>query len=172
MIEYWDGVSFKEIDVVSPRYYRPSLEAVRIPREAIGDGRGVHIRVTATKRHRVQGVALCAPQKKMSPEIERFSPSRVFLKRENKDYAGVVSKKYSGEYLHTIPADVVDVSFPVGESVQKEGTQVAYVIEAGGVYTPASRETQQRAGDWVSKLDGESRAVLDELYALKTDAGR
>ncbi|MDP3725705.1 MAG: hypothetical protein Q8R36_00735 [bacterium] len=168
VVDYWNGNSFKLIDVFSPRYYQPSLNAVAIPKEAIQKNGDVSIRVTATKRHKVHSAILVAPNKKVSCRTQKFSVAKAFHNRERKDYAEVLNKQYSGEYMRTIPADVVDVSFKVGDSKLSESEQEAYILQTGGIYTVADEETQKEAGDWVNKLDSESQSVLRELYALRT----
>ena len=166
VVEYKQGSSFNRIDVVSPRYYQPSLTAVSIPKEAVDENGDVFIRITPTKRHKIYATTLVAPQKKLPYQTKRFEVSKVVHQRENKDYTAIVNKKYSGEYLHTIPGDTVDISFDVTDSKLTSSEQEAYILEAGGVYTPASDATQKMAGDWVSKLDYQSRTILNHLYSL------
>lgn len=168
VVEYWNGVSFVPLDIYLPRYYQPTLNTITVPTHAIQPSGEVHLRVTATKRHKVYFAGLIAPKKHISSRTERFSVEKAFHKREGKDYTEILNKPRSGEYLHTIPGDVVDITFEVGESKILKSEQESYVLRAGGVYTAVSREARQEAGDWVSRLDPESRAFLENLYALNT----
>lgn len=168
VVEYWNGVSFVPLDIYLPRYYQPTLNTITVPTHAIQPSGEVHLRVTATKRHKVYFSGLVAPKKYISPRTERFSVKKAFHKREGKDYTEILNKSRSGEYLHTIPGDVVDITFEVGESKILKSEQESYVLRAGGVYTALSKEARQEAGDWVSRLDPESRAFLENLYALNT----
>ena len=168
VIEYYDGVVFKKIDIVEPRYYQPSVDAISIPEEAILDNGEVTIRVSATKKHNVTSALLMSPKEFLPYKIEKLSVSKAFHNREKSDYAHVLNTDGSKQYLHTIPADVVDIEFETPNlkedpSIQKE----AYLVKAKGFYAAASEETQRTAGDWVNKLDPESHEWLKETYSLK-----
>lgn len=166
VIEYKEGDAYTAVDIVSPRYYKPSLYAVSIPKAAIGKDGEIEVRIRATKRHKVHAAFLAAPREKLGYRVEKFAPTTVFHRREKKDYTAVVAQARSKDYLHTIPGDVIDVSFGVAPSTKSPEESEAYVLESGGIYTSASKETQLRAGNWVEKLDPESQAILRSLYTL------
>lgn len=169
VIEYWNGKIFQKIDVVQPRYYQSTTEAVVIPAEAIQNNKEVNLRITATKRHKVTSAFLVAPKKQLSYKSTVLKPRKVFHQRTERDYSDVINQKNSKEYLHTISADIVDVEFDVPQVNTKEkvaDNNEAYLVQAGGYYAPASEETQRVAGDWVAKLDPEAREWLKEMYSL------
>lgn len=173
VVEYWNGATFEKTEVFSSiRYYQPSLNTIAIPAKAIQSSGDVRLRITATHRHKIHFAGLVAPRKHPAVRTERFSVKSAFHKRERKDYAEVLNVQYSGKYLHTIPADVADVSFEVGEPNISLEEQCAYVLQAGGVYTYANEETQRKAGDWVSKLDPEAQSFLQETYELYARSSR
>ena len=169
IVEYWNENVFQKVDVVYPRYCHSNVEVVAIPTEAIQESGEVIVRVRATKRHNVTAAFLAAPQKHLSSKVDTLKVSRAFHHRTQQDYANILNQKNSKEYLHTIPADVVDVEFNMSPSRKNSASsqQEAYLIRAGGYYTPASEETQRLAGDWVAKLDPEAREWLKEMYSLK-----
>ncbi|MBI2108963.1 MAG: hypothetical protein HYT93_02150 [Parcubacteria group bacterium] len=168
IIEYWNGISFVPLDIYSPRYYQPTLNTITIPKEAIQKRGNVQLRVTATKKHKVYFAGLISPKKNLSYETEQFSVARAYHKREEKDYARILNSPRSGEYLHTIPGDVVDVSFKVVKPNISSNEQYAFMLQAGGVYTAASEEAQKEAGDWAGRLDLDSKSFLKKLYTLNT----
>ncbi|MEK7178916.1 MAG: hypothetical protein AAB727_01530 [Patescibacteria group bacterium] len=174
IVEGWNGASFQTIDVFSPRYYQPTLNAIAIPKNVVQDNGDVHIRITSTKRHKIHYTSLIVPREESSYRTETFSVSKAFLQREKRDYATTLNEPYSGEYMHVIPGDIVDVEFPVIPTNIDDNEQESYLLQAGGVYTDASEETQRLAGDWVSNLDPEAKSFLQELYSLRRyhDAGR
>ena len=168
VVEYKTGDEWKIADVVQPRYYQPTLEAVEIPNEAINQSKKVSLRVTATKKHNITNAILVAPKKKLDAQVETLNVKKATSQRTKSDYASVLNKKFSGEYLHTIPADIVDVEFDTPSvSSKKEGSiKSAYVLEAWGYYANLSDEAAEVAGNWVNKLDPEARAWLKDMYAL------
>lgn len=168
VVEYWNGASFVPLDIYSPRYYQPTLNTITVPAHTIQPSGEVRLRITATKRHKVYFAGLMAPKKNISSRVKKLSVKKAFHKREEKDYAEILNKPHSGEYLRTIPGDVVDVAFKAEESKILKSEQESYVLQAGGVYTAVSGEARQEAGDWVSRLDSESRAFLENLYTLNT----
>lgn len=170
IVEYWNGTAFEEIEVFSSiRYYQPSLNTIAVPARAVQSSGEVRLKITATHRHKVHFAGLVAPEKHLTVRTEQFHVAKAFHRREGRDYADVLNQQYSKEYLHTIPADVVDVSFKVGEPKVSSEEQYAYIVRAGGVYTYANEETQHKAGNWVSRLDPEAQSFLREMYALRAD---
>jgi len=168
VIEYWNGSIFKEIDVIQPRYYQPNIDAISVPKEAILDNGEVVIQVTATKRHNVSSALLVSPKEYLPYEIEELKPTKVFHKRENLDHTETIEKEGSKQYLHTIPADVVDIEFeqPQQKNVSPLRTE-AYLMKSKGFYVPATEASQRTAGNWVEKLDPEAREWLKQMYSLK-----
>jgi len=173
IVEYSDAGAYHQIDVIQPRYYQKTLEAILIPSQAIQASGEVTLRVRATKRHHVTDIALVAPKKFLPFQVTTLSVSKAFNRREKRDYAEILNEKNSKTYMHTIPADVVDVEFgPLVESPKESEKNEAYLIRAHGFYVPLSEESQRIAGDWVPKLDPEAREWLGEMYALKDYSDR
>ncbi|MBI2618286.1 hypothetical protein HYW58_02435 [Candidatus Kaiserbacteria bacterium] len=168
IVEYWNGVFFSLLDIYSPRYYQPVLNAIKIPREGIQSTGEVRLRITATKRHKVYFAGLVVPKKKLSFQTETFSVSKAFHEREEKDYTNVLNKPHSGEYIRTIPGDTINVTLKVSKSNLTKSEQEAYVLQAGGIYTVASEATQREAGDWINRLDPEAKSFLRKLHTLNT----
>ena len=168
VIDYWNGISFIPLDIYSPRYFQPVLNAIKIPAEGIQRAGEVRLRVAATKRHKVYFAGLTSPKKKLSSQTETFSVSKAFHRREEKDYTDTLNSPRSGKYLKTIPGDTIDVSFKVDKTHSSSKKQHAYMIRAGGVYAPATKQTQNEAGDWVGQLDPEARVFLKNMHALNS----
>ncbi len=167
VVEYLDGGTFHTVDVIQPRYYQKTMETVQIPLQAIGKDGEVFLRIRATKKHHVTDVFLVAPKKLLSFTTDTLKVTKALHQRTKRDYAQELNQKNSKEYLHTIPADIVDIEFEsVKNSDQYRDQNETYLIQAFGYYTPASRETQKIAGDWVSKLEPESKKWLEEMYAF------
>lgn len=167
--EYWDGQTFKPLDIISPRYYQRALDAIAVPAEAISPDGQVRLRITATHKHNVSYLGLVVPGVvSTTAKTELLQVRKAYHQREGKDYAATLNAKNSKEYLHTIPADIVDVEFdmPV-ETLDKTSQQESYLLAANGVYTSLSPESKLLAGDWVSKLEPESREWLKNMKALK-----
>jgi hypothetical protein len=163
--------TYEQLDVIQPRYYQRTLEAIRVPQGAIDSG-FVNLRVTATKRHNVTNAFFVAPDRLLSSEATDMRVVSACKRGGSEDCADTLNDKYSGEYLHTTPSDVVDIEFgPVPEKSEIPGMTHTYILKAHGYYTPLSEETKNRVGDWTTRLDADSRAVLQDLYALKTETG-
>lgn len=167
VVEYLDAGVYHEIDVIQPRYYQKTLEAILIPSQAVQESGEVTLRVRATKKHHVTDLALVAPKSLLPFQVTTIGVSKAFHRREKRDYSKILNEKSSKTYLHTIPADVVDIEFgPIAEVPKSEKSE-AYLMRAHGFYTPISDESQRIVGDWVPKLDPEAREWLGKMYALK-----
>lgn len=169
IVEYWDGNSFNTLDAYSPRYYQSALNVFHVPKVAIQKEGNIRMRMTATRRHKLIYAGLMAPDDTIVPKVETLKITKAYSKRENKDYASVLSVKQSGEYLHMIPADVVDVEFESPSYKIADGEQDTYVFASNGVYTNLSENSRIKAGDWVSKLDPEAKDWLETMKSLQTD---
>jgi len=168
IVEYFDGSTYHRVDVIQPRCYQKTLEAVLIPQEAIQSSGEVSIRITATKKHDVTDLFFIAPKKLLPFEMMTLGVTKAFHQREKRDYAQVLNEKNSKEYLHTIPSDIVDIEFgPISREKKGRDQNEAFLIQAHGFYTPATEESQKIAGDWVSKLDPEARQILSKMYTLE-----
>ncbi len=168
VVSFWNGERYEEIDVVQPRYYQGVQEAVPIPRRAIREDGSVSLQLEATKRHKVAGVSLVSPQREIEFVSESLKLLRAYHRRLGKDYAAVLREERSGEYLHTIPGDVVDIEFSLPSRLEGDDEKGVYVLRAGGFYTPLSETSRREAGDWLSKLDAASLGFLREMSALGT----
>lgn len=166
VVSYWTGISFEIIDIHSPRYYQPDTNIIRIPKEAISEAGEFYIKITATKKHKIYHTAIISPYQSLVVKSEILKVSKATLQRDNKDYSTILNMPHSGEYLHTIPADVVDLAFENGKLVAGENEKETYLLQASGFYTDLSAESRSVAGDWLSKLDNESREWLKEMYVL------
>lgn len=169
-VEYLDSSGlYRHFETVQPRYYKTNYEVVEIPPDAIVRGNYVTLRVLATKKHKIAHASLISTSEKASIETEELSLSSCVHNRDGEDYTEILSEPYSGVYMRTIPADVVDVEFELPQSAApRTGFQNTYLIKASGYYVPATREVQQEAGDWISRLDPESRNWLRQMHDLNT----
>jgi len=166
IVEYWDGKMFQGVEVVSPRYAKCSPEAVRIPRGAIKNG-AIQMKITATKRHAISFLNLTISNNLKPIQEDKIEVSKAYHRREEVDYTRALNSPFSGKYLHTAPSDIVDVEFNIPHAVINSGEQVSFLIHAGGFYVPLRKETGYILGDWVNKLDDESKEILHHLNAIK-----
>ncbi|MFA5841719.1 MAG: hypothetical protein WC835_02005, partial [Candidatus Paceibacterota bacterium] len=169
VVEYWNGSSFSTLDVYSPRYYQMTRNVFRIPKAAIRETGDMRLRITATNRHKISYMGFVAPNETIVPKAETLKVTRAFHQRESKDYASVLNSRQSGDYLHTIPADIVDVEFEAPVRELKSDDQESYVLASGGIYTSLSESSRVEAGDWVSKLDTDARKWLEAMNALQEE---
>lgn len=170
IVEYfaWDTVTYKQVAVVQPRHYRATLEAAALPSEAVSKTGQVRVRITATKRHAVSLASLFVADTRYEDSLQREALALVSARNEQtgEDSTPVVTQRNSGEYLHLLPSDVIELRFASGRQEVPEGYIASYALETAGFYTPLSREGRQRAGDWVPRLDAEARSWLEEMYVL------
>lgn len=167
VVEYYDGTSFVFVDVIEPRFYRPTTEAVKIPKEAIAKNGKVRIKITSTKYHRVWGVALAKPERTHSTRFEKLLLKTAYHLKEQKDYTAILNSQRNGEYMHLIPGDVVDIEFADSTKAFGSGEKREFVLVAGGIYTPLSKEVELELGNWIAELDAEAREWLKHKYSLK-----
>jgi hypothetical protein len=166
----WEKEGYQLSEVIHPRHNQYSVDAIELPKQAISSTGEVRIRVTATKRHYVSLISLFAPDTVLEPRREEnLLIKKVMHKRLNKDYTDVISKKLSGEYLHTIPGDEVNIT--VSSSAQTKlnsGERESYLLGAAGFYTPMSEEARNLAGNWLAGLDEDARKLLKEMYPVNS----
>ncbi|TXH02067.1 MAG: hypothetical protein E6R05_04690 [Candidatus Moraniibacteriota bacterium] len=167
IVDYFDGLKFCRIDIINPRYFQKCLYAIPLPARAVQADGSIRLKIRATKRHHVTEAFLVTPEKMLPYQVEHLALKKVWHQREQCNYTKELGQRRSGDYLHTIPADVVDVEFHIPSSKKRIEENEDYLFQASGYYTPTSRATQKLAGNWVQKLDPESRAVLDTLYSLR-----
>lgn len=151
-------------EVVEPRYARPASSAIPVPKESIKNGKGA-IRIVATKRHKVSGIAIAKAEKVDVDNFEELSLESAYHHGDNKDYTETFvtnEKVNSGVYVRTKPSDVLTFTFESNNNDPE--IEYAYLMGVSGVYAPASREDQQKRGDWTKKLDPEALAFLSEVY--------
>jgi len=158
---------YEMVDVIEPRYYQPSTAAVLVPQEALGVGNRVSLRIRATKRHKVRGVVLVAPRALLPVKKEALKVTRAWHQRHAKDYTEILNENQSGEYLHTVPADVVDISFTPPKNSTDGSMQEAYLIESSGFYSDLSEAGEMEAGDWLKRLEPSDYAWLQDMHALR-----
>ena len=170
MVEYWnwnEGV-FQLAHIIQPRAYRRDVEALALPQsQAVNKEGKARVRITATKRHIVSSASFFAPKTVRQADTEKLSVVSVSHDRLGNLKSEVVEKQHSGGYLHTISGDKVEVVFDGAASEIPGGKKEAYLLSARGFYTPLSDESARLAGNWVDKLDPESRRFLEECYSLK-----
>lgn len=162
-VSYRDTVTNSRIDVIEPRYARPYSVAIKIPNEALIDGR-VHLRITATKRHKVSNLKVVSGVRVEASDYEKMELKSAYHHREKRDYADTLREK-NNDYLKTHPSDIITLTFaPESESKESAKTDYHYLLNIGGVYAPASREDQEVVGDWVPRLDSEAKSFISAVY--------
>ncbi len=166
-VSYYRGnKDFQKVDIIEPRYYQKDVSIIQIPAEAIEDGK-VTVQVMATKRHAVTTAFLAAPKKKLNYQTESLSVKKALKRGSRRNWTKNLNTKYSKQYLHTIPGDVVDIEFKTPTTTPSASQQEVYLLHADGFYTPATQEAYHKAKGWIAKLDPESQAWLKKMYAIK-----
>lgn len=161
-VRYRDGKgTYRPIDIIEPRYNQPSAVAILLPDQSFDEEGYAHIRITATKHHKISGIAVASQTIRSVTENELVLRKAV-SKRTNIDYTEVLSTPHSGEYLETLPGDVVELEFAAKQEYPEQKCE--YLIRFGGVYAEASKEDQRRAGKWTANLDDQAIAMLSEVY--------
>lgn len=172
LVEYKSSAdhTFKNIEIVEPRYFQSSAYLIKIPHEAIHDGK-VQLRITATKRHHVTCARLIrAGQEELAAvPSEPLELVKAYNRRTKEDGVAKLTAK-DNDYLVTWPGDVVDLEFKLPHA--KDVADLGFVLQAHGFYVAASREIQTQLGDWVSRLDPESAAFLKELHTINSSKNR
>jgi len=164
----WEEGGFKMIEIVNPRYHQYSINAAALPKKAVNKNGDVRVRITATKRHYVNVASLFAPQKYMDYDEEKLKVRKVFHNRLSKEQSEVIGKERSGEYVHIIPGDVVDVELDApSQKVASSDMKESYIFKATGIYTSLSGESRKKAGNWFEKLDDDGKQIYNFLYSDK-----
>ncbi len=160
-ISYLQDASYQHIDVIEPRYYQSSTQAIKIPKEAIKNS-SVSLRIYSTKKHHVTCAAVITAKNLEEAVTEKLKLVKAYHRRLGKDFTEILSKK-NNEYMETWPGDIVDVEF---EAPQEEiANELSLVLQADGFYSCPSKKITAENGDWVSRLDKESLSFLKELEA-------
>lgn len=163
----WKG-DYARCTVSEPRVWAYNTEVIELPREAVQPDGTLELRIHSSKRHTlgfaglVQGIERMA-QSPMSEEY--LDLTKAFHNRLNKDVASSLNS-YHGEYVETIPGDIIDIEFERPKTNLKLGEKETYVIRASGFYTPLRKENRAKAGDWQSKISLEAKERLRSVKKL------
>lgn len=155
------------LQTLFPRYVQASQEVVRIPlalfKKALGSTLEVYI--TATKKHKVRSAFLFKGTPTDAVVYTPLTLKSAIKKSVQREYATDLTQK-NGDFLHTLPADVIDVL--VEDSPLKEGYVRHYMLQAHGFYTKLSTQTKNKLGDfWYDRLDKDSKKLLKNLRVYK-----
>jgi len=150
---------YRQFVTIEPRAWRSSSEMTEIPREAISGSGDLHLRVSATKRHRLDFVGLAGKLKEMPYRTETLGIKRAWHHRLQGDVTALLRYR-PGRYLHTIPGDTVDVEFEQSKGDMSPDMKETHLLRSAGFYTYLSPESKKIAGDWKKKLSGEAKERL------------
>ena len=161
IVSYLDKArgQYVTLDVIEPRYARPSTVGVKLPDVAFDIDGNASLRITATKRHKVSGVAVVDGANEQVAARDLVL-RRAHLVRTGTDHTDALATPFVGGYIETLPGDVLELEFD-GAS---QGSTNAYLLGFGGVYAPADRKAQRKAGNWTDTLDEQAIAMLAEVY--------
>lgn len=164
-----DG-TYTPLSIVYPRSTKAITDSLIIPREAIAQDGTVCIKITATKRHAISSIAMFVPREiKTEKDVaQNIVPMRhARHHRLNQDVTHDITHTRDGSFLHTVPGDVVDITFESAPNQEQTDMHYHYMLTFDGFYTQLSPDGKKLAGDgWVDKLDSDSRQRLTEMYAL------
>lgn len=162
VVSIGDSNASHYLQTIFTRYVQASQEVVKIPANVIKNMRDevVTIKVLATKKHKVSKALVFAADSK-KPVYKELSLEKSLHNRTNLDYSQCLKEK-NNNFLHTIPGDVVEISF---KDVPKiEGKNRRYVLQSHGFYTKLSKATADKIGkNWLKKLLPEDRKLLKHL---------
>lgn len=150
---------YRQFTTIEPRGWRSSVEMTEIPQEAISGSGDLHLRVSATKRHRLDFVGLARNPEELPYQMEALGINRAWHNRLREDVAALLQYR-AGNYLHTIPGDTVDVEFERPKSGTPRGTKETYLLRSAGFYIYLSPESKKIAGNWDEKLSDEAKERL------------
>lgn len=168
------GKQYQKIEVVQPRYRRPTVTATKIPQEAMEADGTVRLRVQATKRHRISGIGIFSVEDGVQTGVEEHSLelTSVTPTGSDKEFKAQMSHQGDGSLLRTQAGDSYDLVYKVPQEVERAGaatqTQTTYLLEIGGVYAYLPKEEQEALGNWTKKLDEEAIEFLETAYELNT----
>lgn len=99
------------IDTIEPRYARPSTSAVELPAAAFDNAGNAQVRISATKRHRVSGIAFANISSAQSRQMTTLALQTALLERTQTDYRDILASPFDGRYVNTGPGDVLTLAF-------------------------------------------------------------
>lgn len=150
---------YRQFNILEPRAWKYSVEMTEIPPEAITRSGELQVRISATKRHQIAFIGLLRDPESEAYRVEALEVTKAWHRRLGKDVAGFL-RYPSGQYLHTIPGDVVDVEFEEPRVEIESGMQETYLLRSAGFYTPLSLDGKKAAGGWENRLSEEARKRL------------
>lgn len=169
--EYYqpDG-QYRRAAISEPRAWHFNTELIEFPREAVlPDGR-MRIRIHSSKSH-VLGFIGAAQQNigvLSSEEYKEEVLPLLFAKhsRNGEDITGIL-RSTQGEYVHTIPGDVVDLEFAAPDSLNGDDMKETYLMRASGFYTSLRPQSRELISGWQDRLSEEARSRLASLVPLR-----
>ncbi len=168
LVFYKNGAGkFCYIATVDPRAWNSSSELVEIPREAILDSNKLDLRICVTHTHYLNFIGLLQEkQEETSYKIESVPLKKAYHHRLKRDVRGLLSNQ-RGEYLHTIPGDLVDIEFDAPKTSLSAGQMETYLLRATGFYTGLSLMSKRIAGNWEERISDEARKWIREIGAAQ-----
>ena len=163
-ISYKTDSGYVLFEVIEPRYKHPNTNAISIPKEAADANGLVQLRITATKRHDVSGIAIVEGSVLDKNNLETLPLVSAYHHRTKKNVTDIVQNETNKTYVHTLPGDVIDLEFA---STKSDDSESEYFITVGGVYAPLEVDDHLAIdNNWFYTLDSEAQSFLQEVYSL------
>ena len=167
-ISYWNGKEYIIEDVVHPRFYQRDVSVLKIPKQAVDSTGRIRIKIDATETHKISSAIIAQVSEVESNKVREFKVVSAISESKDKDFAATLNNKNSGEYLSLLPGEKVDLIMHTDNKSNDDATdQKTYLVESAGYYVEADEDTYKKSGDWVNKLDSDSRDWLKKMYSLR-----
>lgn len=149
---------------IFPRAWQANLELTQIPREAVHEG-SLELKIRATKRHELEWIGLLKNPKEKNFKIEPLALKSARHSRFGEEVSGILQKRNDG-FIRTVPGDTIDLEFTAPAAKLGRNQKESYLIQAGGFYTPLTKEGKKLAGNWQEKISQEAKERLANLKSL------
>lgn len=153
---------YSHVSTVEPRALSYDTEIVELPRGSVDSSGNLSIKIVSTEYHHVSFIGLLPASIDIESKVEKLELTSAIHQRLNTSVVEALMFK-KGQYVHTIPGDIIDLEFSPSIATVAEGEVESYLIKAGGFYTALSDESKQLAGDWTANLSVEAKDRLANL---------
>lgn len=166
---YQDGQGlYHRFAVTEPRAWHYNTEVVELPQDAVQPDGTLRLKISSSKRHIVGFAGAIQSMNRIGkPYVEEaIDLEKAYHHRLKMDMASDL-KSAGGNYVQTIPGDIIDLEFSAPQRRLDSRERETYLMQASGFYTSLRRENRTRMGNWQERLSPEAKERLATLTPLK-----